>query len=125
MVVVALIHIYFVLMYVFNLNKNDDPLMKIRSPILSNYLNGWCISHFIFFTFIGYNYGGCLKEAMLGGVLWEVYEFAFGEIFPIVFPKIAKDVDPLWSTWYYGCYEDVVMNFLGFMFGKYLKKWFK
>lgn len=116
-IIVALI----IHLYGFILFKSDD---NINDP-LQNEIYGislWTITHFIFFAYIGYYYEDCFKESMLLGILWELYEASFGKFFPILFPKIAREIDPNWNSWTYGCYQDIIFNFLGFQFGKLLKK---
>jgi hypothetical protein len=104
------------------MNKDDDILIKIRSPILGDFLNGWCITHFIFFTYIGYKYPDYLVFSMVAGGSWEVYEYFLSKIFPRLFPNIANKIDQNMSSWCYGSYEDIIMNYLGFTFGQYLNK---
>lgn len=116
-IIVVIIHLYGILIH---LTKVDDPLL-IRSKYLGNFINGWSLSHLLFFMYIGYTYPLKFNEAMLLGISWEFYEHAFGTIFPKLFPNIAFQIDKEWTSWCYGCYEDIIMNFIGFKIGSYLK----
>ena len=118
--ILALIIIYSIILNATIKTKNDDPLIQFRSTYLSEYLNGWTISHFIFFAYIGYYHPTCEKEAFVIGSLWELFEWTIGTLVPILFPEFAFKIDPFWTSWYYGKFEDIVMNWLGFKFGQFL-----
>ena len=129
LVIVVVIHIYGILLYALNMNKDDDILIKIRSPVFSNFLNGWCITHFIFFTYIGYKYPDYLVFSMVAGASWEIYESMLSKVFVNIFPEVANKIDPDMSrmhkisSWCYSSYEDIIMNYLGFIFGRFLRKY--
>lgn len=118
---IILIILYSIILFSLGGNKKTDILIKIRSPYFGNFLNGWTLTHFIFFFYLGYNYPTCMKEAMLVGILWELIEFSVGKYLPYFSPKLAFKIDPQWTSWYYGCWEDIIMNFIGFSIGKKLR----
>ncbi len=118
MKIVILIIIYAIILHYFRLN--DPLLFRANIDYLSHYLNGWCLTHFLAFTYIGYQYPKCFEEAMLLGIIWEVFEFTLGEVIPIINPKLAGSIYPEFASFYYGRYEDIIMNFLGFMVGKFI-----
>lgn len=114
-VVAFVIHIYGIVLYKRGL---EDPLIYRSNFMgLGNFLNGWAISHFVFFAFIGYYFEDYFWEAMGLGIGWELYE----NYFEVLFPGVVKEMDTDWGSWCYGCYEDIIMNFLGFRFGKWVK----
>jgi hypothetical protein len=116
--IVILIVIYAICLHYFRL---DDPLLyRIKIAYLSQYLNGWCMTHFLAFTYIGYKYPTCFEEAMILGLIWELFEFTLGEIVPIISPKLASKIYPNFASFYYGRYEDIIMNLLGFILGKFI-----
>lgn len=117
-----LIILYSGVLRLFIDTKTQDPLVAIRSPILGNFLNGWTGTHFVFFAYLGYRYPSCFEEAMILGTLWELLELTVGELLPAVAPQIAYRLDPFWMSWYYGCYEDIVANAVGFQTGKLLRR---
>lgn len=118
MKIVILIFIYAIILHYFKLN---DPLLyRANINYLSNYINGWCLTHFLAFAYVGYQYPKCFEEAMILGIIWEVFEFTLGEVIPIISPTLAKRIYPDFTTFYYGRYEDIIMNFLGFMVGKFI-----
>lgn len=115
-IVALIIHLYGYILF---------KTVSIDSDPLQNEIYGisiWTITHFIFFAFIGYYYEDCFKESMLLGILWELYEASFGKFFPKLFPQLAMEIDPNWHTWTYACYQDILFNFLGFQFGRMIKK---
>ena len=121
--IIIFIFLYIILFYILGISVGSDPFLWEPSiKYLSRYLNIWTLSHFFFFAWIGYHYPDCLEAAMVYGIAWETFEFSLGEFFPKFFPKIANRIDPTWTLWYYGRYEDIIMNFLGFVVGKYFKK---
>lgn len=118
---IIVIILYSILLSILKIPKKHDPLIIIRTKYFGNLLNGWTISHFLLHLYFGYKYPHCFKEALTLGILWELFEFSFGELFPILFPSLANKIDPHWSSWYYGCYEDVIMNTIGFLIGRFIR----
>lgn len=122
--IILLIIIYITIYYHLNIPSYLDPLLiEPNIKYLRRFLNGWSISHLISFAIIGYHYPDCLEAAMVYGLLWEGFEFGFGELMPVLFPKFTHKIDPTWSLWYYGRFEDIIMNFIGFLIGKYLREY--
>ena len=93
-------------------------------------LDGWSLSHLLFFTFIGYQcVNGCkntkyLILAFIAGVIWELFEYYYGKKRPDWLggncnsgtdKKGEKDV------WWYAKSSDIIMNLLGLLIGYYLK----
>jgi len=120
--IVTAIIFYSILLSLLNMPKYLDPMLKsFTNSYMKKYLSGWSISHFILFLFIGYYYSNCFIVAMLYGILWEIFEYVVGEFFPMLFPTLAYQIDPTWTDWYYGRFEDIIMNFLGFIVGKMIR----
>ena len=119
LVVFALILIYLVILQMFLTTKKDDPLLNVYFPIVGS---GWAMSHLIFFAILGYLYPSCFVEAMIAGTVWEIFEFSFSDLFPKFFPKLALQMEPNWSSWYFGSFRDIVVNFFGFLIGLYLSR---
>ncbi|CAH6421481.1 Hypothetical protein KVN_LOCUS293 [uncultured virus] len=120
LVVVCITIIYGILVHFILKKKENDYLIKLKIPQHPS-INGWSLTHFIFYFYLGYRYPSCLYEAMLIGVLWELTEFSVGEFLPIIVPKFTHKVDPFWSNWCYGCWEDLLFNFAGFLCGRFVK----
>lgn len=120
--IVILVGIYQLILIYLNIKKENDPLITMRSSYLGNYINGWALTHLIFNIYLGYYYPDCFMESFILGIIWEMYEYLFGAGFPLLFPKMAREMNPMWYSWYYGSYEDIVVNTVGFIIGKKLKK---
>ena len=120
-VIILIIYIYVVAMMAF---FGDDGQMKADklnvvlikdSPI--GPIGGWPISHFIAFFIAGLLFPDCFLLAMGLGVLWEVYETVCGNLFYGDRP-VCEDGSELYTgKWMQGRVEDIVFDFLGFVFG--------
>ena len=102
-------------------------------------LDGWSISHLLFFTLIGYlfphkNY---ILLAFIFGILWELFEHFYGKNRPGWLggygdcdKKLKSDKNED-GNWWYGKPTDILMNALGLIIGFHLWKhnkkfkWFK
>lgn len=97
-----------------------DPLTKSafsKSHALSSYLDGWGISHFAFFFLLGYLYPGVnyVLYSFCLGVLWEIFEYTIKDK-PFYLSRCNyKTGDG--RTWWYGRWQDIVMNSLGLLAG--------
>jgi hypothetical protein len=111
---VVIIAYYYALSFFGGVN-ND--IMNKRFYIGNMCLDGWFLSHLLFYAYIGYNYANCFIFAMALGMLWEGFEYSFGKVIPILFPNFAAKVDPNLASWCYGRIDDWVMNFAGFIIG--------
>lgn len=88
---------------------------------INSHINFWVISHFFFYLIIGYFFPETFWLSMTIGVVWEIYE-DFLEKFSkkhlsLISLKICK-LDNF--IWWYGRYEDVIANMLGFLLGQYM-----
>ena len=89
-------------------------------------LDGWSISHFLFFLFIGSQFPekNYLLVAVILGILWELFEHYYGEKRPGWLggdcKKLATDNED--GNWWYAKFSDIIMNILGLLIGYYLKK---
>lgn len=114
-----------------NNKKFQDPLSKN----INIYADGWLMSHFVFFAFIGYYYPDKLYISMTLGFLWEILEILIGTIQPKFLQNIAKctkidlqkqdavQVNNNEMNWFYGRYEDILIDFLGFVTGYFIKNY--
>jgi len=104
--------------------KNDPLLFKINNTII----NGWLISHFIVFMIAGYTYPDQFYFIMLMGIFWEFIEMCIGYIKYIpILKNIMYNNEILGNTlrakdenWWYGQYEDIIVNLFGLVIGKYV-----
>tara|TARA_B100000035_G_scaffold297511_1_gene290347 strand:+ start:126 stop:566 length:441 start_codon:yes stop_codon:yes gene_type:complete len=113
--------------------KFNDPL-SIHGMI---YVDGWLLSHFIVFTLAGYFYSNKFYLAVILGILWEIVEYLLGVNTPRFlkcknqdkskpkFQYLHKNKDKTLAekndAWWYGRYEDIVVDTLGFITGYFIK----
>lgn len=100
-------------------------------PLLHKFIgkvDGWMVSHFITFAFIGFYFPDTFIYAMILGVMWELIENMLGKFKPSRFKSFGFCIDDKQklkgnfhgASWWYGQYEDVIADAIGFIFGKYL-----
>ena len=116
-----------------------DNFNDILSYNFTSHIDGWVVSHFISYIIIGFLFPETFYLSMFLGIMWELFEVMTGIYKPRFmkgigdcgngFNKKEKDKKFLLSDknnsgkqtyWWYGQYEDVIANCLGFIVGKYL-----
>ena len=101
-----------------------DPLEnKLRISHLE--LDGWSLSHIMFFMLMGYLYSNTFIKTMLLGISWEIFEHIYGKQRPGWLGgyggkcnNMATDRED--GNWWYGKWSDIVCNAFGFLVGKYI-----
>jgi hypothetical protein len=99
-----------------------DPFTVALAPDpLDKYLDGWGILHFFFFLFFGYFYPSKLVFAWVLGLIWELVEYAFKDR-PFYISDCQYEIDTDHGVgWWYGRWQDIVMNSLGLLSGYALR----
>jgi len=80
------------------------------------FVDGWGLSHFIFYGILGYLFPQKLIFISLVGIGWELTEMIFKD-HPFYISKckyVTSDNEP---GWWYGRWQDIVMNTLGMVLG--------
>jgi len=101
-----------------------DPLgihFTTKSKMLNNMLNGWAISHFMYYTILTYLYPEYWMLIFVIGCIWEIYEMFLQSNQPWYVKYIGNctvTTDSSTKPWWYGQFEDIIMNTLGISFGK-------
>lgn len=89
-------------------------------------LDGWSLTHFMFFFSLGYYYSGAMYTAMGLGLAWEGFEHFLGQSRPGFLGGFGDcaSTDPALSEgpWWFGRATDIGMNLAGFMLGVYMSK---
>ena len=86
-------------------------------------LDGWSVSHFLLFMIMGYFFPQTLLLSMLLGASWELFETYVGKYKPAMIQGMGFCGSPTshkGKVWWYGKWSDLIMNFLGFIVGRYL-----
>tara|TARA_B100000524_G_scaffold339670_1_gene232131 strand:- start:168 stop:608 length:441 start_codon:yes stop_codon:yes gene_type:complete len=113
--------------------KFNDPL-SLHTNV---YVDGWLLSHFIAFALAGYFFPKYFYLAICLGILWEVVEFSLGRHTPTflkcnvqnktkpkfnaLFKKADQTLAEQNDAWWYGRYEDIVVDFFGFVTGYFVR----
>lgn len=104
---------------------NKDTYFK--DPLLTKLglldLDGWSLTHVLFYVLLGYLFPDHFVPLMLMGVLWEIVEefvlnrlsSARSKCDKIVLPRDHE------NRWWFGRVSDIPMNALGFVIGFHLK----
>ena len=88
-------------------------------------LDGWSLSHFVTFLFIGlvFNDINTIKLAVIFGLMWELFEHLRGKHRPGwlggyggTCAKISENNEE--GNWWYGKVSDIFVNILGIMIGQ-------
>ena len=97
----------------------SDPLTFSPVPAPWNrFLDGWGMSHFLFYGLLGYLYPSRWVFITIMGIIWELIEMVFKD-HPFYLSKCNYDVntDKTAVGWWYGRWEDIIMNTLGMSLG--------
>lgn len=102
-----------------------DPLTTtFAPPPLDKYLDGWGLLHFAMFAGFGYVYPQARYIAFLWcmGVAWEIVESVFRD-HPFYLSSCKYHIDTDGGAgWWYGRWQDIVMNTLGLALGAVLAR---
>lgn len=104
-----------------------DPLTKSFFPYpLNNFFDGWGMLHLFFFTILAYFFPQHVFLIFILGLVWELIECVLKER-PFYISKCASynmintDAEKNnKSPWWYGRWEDIVMNTCGILLGLWL-----
>jgi len=118
-----------VLIFMYGNYRCENPDFKdpLQTKLGIGDLDGWSLSHLLFFMFIGYHFKGkYLIAAFFIGVLWELFEHYCGSTgtAPAWLGGDCSKIrtDPLEGNWWYGKWSDIVMNLIGLVLGSHLLK---
>ena len=89
-------------------------------------IDGWLLSHYLFFVLLGYMHPNVMRLSILIGLLWEIFEWWVGVYKPKFLEGIGFCPSPSGAkkrgkVWWYWKWQDPVANTLGFITGKYLR----
>jgi len=97
----------------------------LNNNIFTIDISAWSLSHFIFYTILGYYYPKKIKTLIAVGIAWEFIEYIGGTF--IISPqaeidKITAKGLKYKSKWWAGCASDLIYNYLGILVGSHLAK---
>jgi hypothetical protein len=122
---VFLIVVLFIVGYgTFRCRQKDfvDPITKsLLGPPFDAYTDGWAFLHFACYGILAYFYPKTYQLLFIAsvGVAWEIIEIIFKD-HPFYFSDCKYQLTTDNATgWWYGRYEDIIMNTLGMVVGYY------
>lgn len=135
-VVFYILAVMFIILYGFFLRrtKTRDVLAKqiYHHPICQE-IDGWSITHLVFFGILGFLYPGQHLQFLVVGVLWEIIETGLGQNKLEVSGKRLQLIGEQDSegnptgkedAYWYGKESDIVMDVTGYTIGSFLAdKW--
>ena len=85
-------------------------------------LDGWSITHLLFYFFIGFLYPNTFIISMVMGLIWELIETYIGYYKPeyIRGYGFCKLTGNKYKVWWYGKWSDIIINITGFLLGSYM-----
>lgn len=105
-----------------------DPLTQSLFPYpLNQYLDGWGISHFTFFALLAFFFPQTryLVFLFILGLIWEILEYVSKDR-PLYLSKCSyKVTTDNGQGWWYGRWQDIIMNTLGIIIGAFLARQYK
>ena len=114
----------------FICSRND----KFKDPLLTNYgiwdLNGWSLTHIVFFGLLGYFFPKRFVLIMIIGIIWEIVEekcmyYMIKDIEILNCKKENSKISEIGSMWWFGRLSDVFMDAIGFGIGYMIHQKFK
>jgi hypothetical protein len=121
--IISLICIIFIISYGTYRCKTPefaDPLTYALTNAygLDKYLDGWGLSHFFFFMLLGYLYPKYVVFSFVLGCVWELVEYSMKE-HPFYLTACELKTHK-GEGWWYGRWQDIVMNSAGLAIGRYI-----
>jgi cell shape-determining protein MreD len=129
--VICLICVFIIIAYGTYRCKNTtfvDPLTKSFFPYpVNQFLDGWGISHLLFFTMLGFLYPNAeyVLYSFVLGVIWELIEYSIKD-HPFYLSKCKYNVGTENKNhWWYGRWQDIIMNSIGLLVGSIMARYFR
>ena len=109
---------YAIILCMMNIKK--DPLET--EPIIWD-IDGWSITHFVFFLFLGYLFPGHFLFILILGSSWELVEYWIGKNNKTLMRGVECNLNKLKKDeWWYGKMSDLFINLLGYLVGAYIAR---
>jgi len=74
-------------------------------------LDGWSVTHFLFYSYLGYTFPKYIIQSFIIGCVWELLEYYLSKTKPVWLKKFGEcniSTDP--DGWWYSKFSDLVVN---------------
>ena len=99
----------------------DDPLNKTVVDIGIDRINGWSVSHIMYYIGCGFIFPGCWKLFIGLGIGWEIFETIAGHYYKKNLPEDKLNTGKAYDVFWEGRWSDLAMNTIGFLIGVALR----
>jgi hypothetical protein len=103
--------------YHCSFTKKDGLQYKLFNHKLLSNIDGWCCTHFVLFSIMGYVFPHSIRLSFLFSVIWELFEY-YNEKYK---PDITQNATNCNTIWWYARWEDIVINSIGLFIGRTLR----
>ena len=104
-----------------NIKTHDDYLgFDLFNNSKKYGLDGWSISHLLFYMLLGYLFPNKIILTLSLGIIWELFETFIGIYKPNIFKDYGFCSTDNSKVWWHGKFSDIIVNFIGFIIGQYL-----
>ena len=137
---------YWILLAKGRIPKNDKDIYKLALKDKLNRIlfegipiTGWSLTHIWLYSVLGYMFPREFWPLMFAGIIWELFEWLMGKLTEpkLKFEHFMKELqekfpntdfdfaNKIYKSFWGGNITDILMNFIGFCIGFYLRSIFK
>jgi len=100
----------------------NDVMNVTVFTVFKEAINGWSISHIMFYIGAGFLFPNCWKMFIILGILWELLECIVGTMYKSGLTESSEiNNDKAYQVFWEGRWSDLVMNTIGFIIGFILR----
>ena len=126
-IVISSLCVFLILMY--GNYRCSNKATYFHDPLLTKLglldLDGWSLTHVLFYVLLGYLFPKHFVYLMLVGILWEIVEeFVLNHLKSVDYHSKCAKILPRdqEARWWFGRVSDIPMNAIGFAIGYHLSK---
>ncbi len=99
----------------------NDPMNNTFFTVLGEPINGWSISHSMYYTVAGFLFPQCWKIMAITGISWEAFETLMGSLYTDTDLVNKNKTDSAYDVFWAGRPSDLIMNTIGYFVGYFLR----
>lgn len=116
--VITLMIICIALIFIYNVIVRVTGTDVLSTPICDNAvfqkIDGWSVTHLVFFMVLGILYPDHYASALVAGIAWEGVEVGIGKVEMMMDKKKTHGYG---KTFWYGRGSDIIMDMIGYTIG--------